>query len=160
MPNAGKSSFLKKVTSAKPKIGNYSFTTLVPSIAINITNNKEMIFADIPGIIRNAHKGKGLGLNFLSHTERCKILLHLVDITVDYIDKDYLTIRNELKKYKNKVEKKKEIVCLNKCDLVDKKELEYKKKLIKKVYKKKIFVCSSLTGNGVGELLNKLQYLV
>jgi len=160
LPNAGKSSFLKKVTSAKPKIGNYSFTTLVPSIAINITNNKEMIFADIPGIIRNAHKGKGLGLNFLSHTERCKILLHLVDITVDYIDKDYLTIRNELKKYKNKVEKKKEIVCLNKCDLVDKKELEYKKKLIKKVYKKKIFVCSSLTGNGVGELLNKLQCLV
>ena len=160
LPNAGKSSFLKKVTSAKPKIGNYSFTTLVPSIAINITNNKEMIFADIPGIIRNAHKGKGLGLNFLSHTERCKILLHLVDITVDYIDKDYLTIRNELTKYKNKIEKKKEIVCLNKCDLVDKKELEYKKKLIKKVYKKKIFVCSSLTGNGVGELLNKLQCLV
>ena len=160
MPNAGKSTFLKKVTSAKPKIGHYPFTTLTPNIAVNIINNKEIIFADIPGIIQNAYKGKGLGLNFLSHTERCKILLHLIDVNNNYIDKNYQTIRTELSKYKKKIDKKVEVLCLNKCDLIDKKQLEYKKKIIKKVYKKKTFTCSSLTGNGIDELLNKLQGLV
>ena len=160
LPNAGKSTFLKKVTSAKPKIGHYPFTTLTPNIAVNIINNKEIIFADIPGIIQNAYKGKGLGLNFLSHTERCTILLHLIDVNNNYIDKNYQTIRTELSKYKKKIDKKVEVLCLNKCDLIDKKQLEYKKKIIKKVYKKKTFTCSSLTGNGIEELLNKLQGLV
>ena len=80
LPNAGKSSFIKKISAAKPKIGDYPFTTTTPNLANILINNKEFTFADIPGVIEDAHKGKGLGLNFLSHIERCKILLHLIDV--------------------------------------------------------------------------------
>ena len=117
LPNAGKSSFIKKISAAKPKIGNYPFTTTSPNLANITIDYKELTFADIPGIIKDAHKGKGLGLNFLSHIERCKIILHLIDSTEENIIKNYEIIRNEIKKYKNNVEKKNELICLTKCDL-------------------------------------------
>ena len=115
LPNAGKSSFIKKISAAKPKIGNYPFTTTSPNLANITIDYKELTFADIPGIIKDAHKGKGLGLNFLSHIERCKIILHLIDSTEENIIKNYEIIRNEIKKYKNNVEKKNELICLTKC---------------------------------------------
>ena len=113
LPNAGKSSFIKKISAAKPKIGNYPFTTTSPNLANITIDYKELTFADIPGIIKDAHKGKGLGLNFLSHIERCKIILHLIDSTEENIIKNYEIIRNEIKKYKNNVEKKKRTYMFN-----------------------------------------------
>jgi len=159
LPNAGKSSFIKKISAAKPKIGEYPFTTISPNLANILIKNKEFTFADIPGIIENAHKGKGLGLNFLSHIERCKILLHLIDINDKDAVKNYKILRNEIKKYKNNVEKKNELICLTKCDLLDKNELNYKIDQFKKVIKKEIYFCSNITGEGIKNVLNKLEKL-
>jgi len=159
LPNAGKSSFIKKISNAKPKIGSYPFTTITPNLASVIVDNKELTFADIPGVIENAHKGKGLGLNFLSHIERCKILLHLVDVSHKDIIKNYQIIRNEIKKYKNKVEKKIELICLTKCDLIDNKELKYKINVLKKICKKDIYYCSNITGEKIKEVVKKLESL-
>ena len=157
LPNAGKSSFIKKISAAKPKIGNYPFTTTSPNLANITIDYKELTFADIPGIIKDAHKGKGLGLNFLSHIERCKIILHLIDSSEENIIKNYEIIRNEIKKYKNNVEKKNELICLTKCDLLNKNELKYKIGELKKKCKKKIYYCSNLTGENTKEILKKLK---
>ena len=159
LPNAGKSSFIKKISAAKPKIGDYPFTTITPNLASVIINNNELTFADIPGIIEDAHKGKGLGLNFLSHIERCKILLHLIDVSDGNVVKNYKIIRNEIKKYKNKVEKKNGLICLTKCDLLQKIELKYKISELKNVCKKEIYFCSNITGEGIKEVLKKLENL-
>ena len=159
LPNAGKSSFIKKISAAKPKIGDYPFTTTTPNLANILINNKEFTFADIPGVIEDAHKGKGLGLDFLSHIERCKILLHLIDVIDNKIVKNYKIIRNEIKKYKNKVEKKNELICLTKCDLLDKNELKYKITELQNVCKKEIYYCSNITGEGIKKVLTKLENL-
>ena len=159
LPNAGKSSFIKKISAAKPKIADYPFTTIIPNLASVIINNNELTFADIPGIIEDAHKGKGLGLNFLSHIERCKILLHLIDVSDGNFVKNYKIIRNEIKKYKNKVEKKNELICLTKCDLLQKDELKHKISELKNVCKKEIYFCSNITGEGIKEVLKKLENL-
>ena len=159
LPNAGKSSFIKKISAAKPKIGDYPFTTITPNLANILINNKEFTFADIPGVIEDAHKGKGLGLDFLSHIERCKILLHLIDVTDDKITKNYKIIRNEIKKYKNKVEKKNELICLTKCDLLNENELKYKITELKNVCKKEIYHCSNITGEGIKKVLTNLENL-
>ena len=159
LPNAGKSSFIKKISAAKPKIGDYPFTTTTPNLANILINNKEFTFADIPGVIEDAHKGKGLGLDFLSHIERCKILLHLIDVIDNKIVKNYKIIRNEIKKYKNKVEKKNELICLTKCDLLTKNELKYKITELQNVCKKEIYYCSNITGEGIKKVLTKLENL-
>ena len=159
LPNAGKSSFIKKISNAKPKIGSYPFTTITPNLAKVIVDNKELTFADIPGVIEEAHKGKGLGLNFLRHIERCKILLHLIDVTDDKITKNYKIIRNEIKKYKNKVEKKIELICLTKCDLIDNKELKHKINVLKKICKKEVYYCSNVTGEKIKKVVKKLESL-
>ena len=159
LPNAGKSSFIKKISAAKPKIGDYPFTTTTPNLANILINNKEFTFADIPGVIEDAHKGKGLGLDFLSHIERCKILLHLIDVIDNKIVKNYKIIRNEIKKYKNKVEKKNELICLTKCDLLNENELKYKITELKNVCKKEIYHCSNITGEGIKRVLTNLEKL-
>ena len=159
LPNAGKSSFIKKISNAKPKIGDYPFTTITPNLANVIINNIEITFADIPGIIEDAHKGKGLGLDFLSHIERCKILLHLIDVSDNNVPKNYEIIKNEIKKYKNKVEKKNELICLTKCDLLDRNKLKYKISELKKICKKEIYYCSNITGEGIKEVLKRLENL-
>ena len=124
-----------------------------------IINNIEITFADIPGIIEDAHKGKGLGLDFLRHVERCKILLHLIDVSDNNVPKNYEIIKNEIKKYKNKVEKKNELICLTKCDLLDRNKLKYKINELKKICKKEIYYCSNITGEGIKEVLKKLENL-
>ena len=119
LPNAGKSSLLSRCTRAKPKIANYPFTTINPNLGVLNINHKEVILADIPGLIEGSHKGIGLGDKFLRHIERCKVLIHLIDISEKDIIGNYLKIRNELSKYDKSILKKKEIVVFNKSDLVN-----------------------------------------
>ncbi|MDC3069445.1 GTPase ObgE, partial [Candidatus Pelagibacter sp.] len=125
LPNAGKSSLLASVTNANPKIANYQFTTLNPNLGVASYDDKEITIADIPGLIEGAHKGTGLGIQFLKHIERCKSLLHLIDITSEDLKKSYQQVKNELKKYSSKLVKKKELIVLNKIDLIDEKEVNH-----------------------------------
>ncbi len=139
LPNAGKSSFLASVTSATPKIANYKFTTLNPNLGVAIYDDKEITLADIPGLIKGAHKGVGLGIKFLKHIERCKTLLHLVDVCEKDVLNSYNQVREELKKYSKNLLNKREIIVLNKIDLVSNEELEEKRNKIKKKNKKTNF---------------------
>ena len=126
LPNAGKSSLLAALTRAKPKIANYPFTTINPNLGVTYYKNKEVTLADIPGLVEGAHKGVGLGDKFLRHIERCKILLHLVDLTEDNLAENYKKIRSELKNYDVELSQKKEIIFFNKSDLIEKKDLDKK----------------------------------
>ena len=142
LPNAGKSSLLASITRAKPKIASYPFTTLDPNLGVSFYDGKEVTIADIPGLVEGAHKGIGLGDKFLRHIERCKVLLHLVDLTNENILENYLKIRKELSNYSDKLTKKKEMVIFNKSDLFDKKNIEKKLSEFKKKIKKKFEVIS------------------
>ena len=140
MPNAGKSSLLSAITSARPKIADYPFTTINPNLGVVLYDNKEVTLADIPGLIEGAHEGIGLGDKFLRHIERCKNILHLIDITNENLLENYSKVRNELFKYSNKLLKKKEIIVFNKIDMISddvisKKINDFKKKIKKKIYK-------------------------
>ena len=117
--NAGKSSLLSAITNANPKIANYRFTTLNPNLGVASYDDKEITIADIPGLVEGAHEGVGLGIQFLKHIERCKSLLHLIDITNLDLNESYEQVKNELENYSSKLLEKKELVVLNKIDLVD-----------------------------------------
>ena len=132
LPNVGKSSFLKSVTNANPKIGDYPFTTLHPNLGVvNYDNHSEIIIADIPGIIKNASSGIGLGIKFLGHIEKCKILLHFLDCSQKNLIRNYEIIREELSKYGSGLKDKKEIIVLTKSDLVTEQKInQYEKKLV------------------------------
>ena len=149
MPNAGKSSLLSALTSARPKIANYPFTTINPNLGVAIYNNKEITLADIPGLIEGAHEGIGLGDKFLRHIERCKNILHLIDITNDNLSESYSKVRNELSKYSSQLTKKREIIVFNKIDMIDKEEINEKIDVFKKKIKKKIFIISALKHTGL-----------
>ena len=133
-PNAGKSSLLAALTRAKPKIANYPFTTINPNLGVAYYNGKEVTLADIPGLVEGAHKGIGLGDKFLRHIERCKVLLHLIDLNEENLVKTYKQIVKELSSYDKKLSLKKEIVFFNKADLF--KNEDIKKKLVE--FRKKI----------------------
>ena len=149
MPNAGKSSLLSVLTSAKPKIANYPFTTINPNLGVANYNNKEVTLADIPGLTEGAHEGVGLGDKFLRHIERCKSILHLIDITNENLLENYFKIRKELLKYSNTLAKKKEIVVFNKIDMINKEETNKKIDLFKKRVKNKVFIISALKHTGL-----------
>ena len=142
LPNAGKSSLLSRCTRAKPKIANYPFTTINPNLGVLNINHKEVILADIPGLIEGSHKGVGLGDKFLRHIERCKVLIHLIDISEKDIIGNYLKIRNELSKYDKSILKKKEIVVFNKSDLVNMDLITKKLKNFRKETKKDFQIIS------------------
>ena len=142
LPNAGKSSLLASITKARPKIASYPFTTLNPNLGVSYYDDKEITLADIPGLVEGAHKGVGLGDKFLRHIERCKLLLHVVDLSEDDLLGNYLKIRNELSSYDSNLGKKKEIVFFNKSDLVEKKDMEKKLKIFKSKIKKKFEIIS------------------
>ena len=142
MPNAGKSSLLAAITRARPKIANYPFTTIDPNLGVSYYDNKEVTLADIPGLVEGAHEGTGLGDKFLRHIERCKILLHLIDISEDKLTENYLKIRNELSKYDKILIKKKEVIVFNKSDLIEKKDIEKKLKIFNSKIKKKYEIIS------------------
>ena len=156
LPNAGKSSLLASLTRAKPKIANYKFTTLNPNLGVSIYDNKEITLADIPGLIEGAHEGSGLGIKFLKHIERCKTLLHLIDITEEDLIHSYRQVRTELKKYSRELEKKKEIVVFNKIDLINKDEINYKLTKFKKRIKKNVLLISTLDKTTLSEIKSKL----
>ena len=128
MPNAGKSSLLAALTRAKPKIASYPFTTINPNLGVTYHKNKEMTLADIPGLVEGAHKGIGLGDKFLRHIERCKVLLHLIDLTENDLVNSYIKIKQELSAYDEKMNKKREIIFLNKSDLLSKIDINNKTK--------------------------------
>ena len=155
-PNAGKSSFLTVSTKARPKIADYPFTTLKPNLGVVQFDDKEIVMADIPGLIEGAHKGIGLGDKFLKHVERCKSLLHIIDINEDDLIKKYKIIREELSQYSEKLTKKKEIVVFNKIDLLTEEEKNNKIKEFKKFYKKKFFQISILKKQNIKEVLRSL----
>ena len=156
LPNAGKSSLLASMTSANPKIANYKFTTINPNLGVASYDDKEVTLADIPGLIEGAHTGTGLGIKFLKHIERCKTLLHLIDITEDDLFISYNQVRKELSKYSKDLVKKKEIVVLNKIDLIDEEEKKEKIKKIKNKLKKNIFLMSTMDKKSVSDIKSKL----
>jgi len=149
MPNAGKSSLLSVLTKAKPKIANYPFTTLNPNLGVTSYSDKEITIADIPGLVEGAHEGTGLGDKFLRHIERCKSLIHLIDITSEDILENYLKIRNELSKYSNNLLKKKEIIVFNKIDVINTSEINEKINIFKKKIKKNIYKISVAQNKGM-----------
>ncbi|MBS0238126.1 MAG: GTPase ObgE [Proteobacteria bacterium] len=153
LPNAGKSTFLAAVSAAKPKIADYPFTTLHPNLGVVRAGDVDFVLADIPGLIEGAHDGAGLGDRFLGHIERCRVLLHLVDVNSEDVAADYKTIRRELKAYGNGIEKKKEIVALSKCDAVDEATLLERRDLLKKASRKTPLILSAVSGQGVKEAL-------
>jgi GTP-binding protein len=156
-PNAGKSTLISKISAAKPKIADYPFTTLEPNLGIvRYKEFESFTVADIPGIIEGAHEGKGLGIKFLRHIERTRILLFLIEVTSKNYQKDFDTLYNELKTYSKKLIDKKIIVALSKADLLDKKEQKKLDKIKIKKTKGSIAVFSSVTGFGVKDLLDKI----
>ena len=152
MPNSGKSSLLSALTSARPKIANYPFTTINPNLGVTSYNNKEITLADIPGNIEGAHEGIGLGYKFLRHIERCKNILHLIDVSEENLIENYSKVRKELFKYSNKLTKKREIIVFNKIDLVN--DLEIKEKIVNftKKIKKKIYTISTINHKGLNNI--------
>ena len=160
LPNAGKSTLLSRITAAKPKIADYPFTTLHPNLGVVNQDDKEFVIADIPGLIEGAHEGSGLGHRFLGHVERCKALLHLIDVTSNNIKKDYLTIINELKAYDTELAKKKQIIVLTKCDATDNEKIDAAKKELKKLKINNVLGISAVSGDNIVTLIRKLQDLV
>ncbi len=156
LPNAGKSTFLASVTAAKPKVADYPFTTLHPQLGIVRTDNRELVLADIPGLIEGAHGGAGLGDRFLGHVERCNALLHLVDATQEDVAGAYKTVRSELEAYGGGLAGKPEIVALSKIDALTPKKLESQLKKLQKVTKKKPLALSSHSKKGVAEALREV----
>ena len=151
-PNAGKSSLLAALTRAKPKIANYPFTTINPNLGVTYYDGKEVTLADIPGLVEGAHKGVGLGDKFLRHIERCKVLLHLIDISENDLISVYKKIKFELSTYDKNLVKKKEIIFFNKSDLLDEKEIKNKLHEFKKKVKSKYEIISVFSNNDIQKI--------
>ena len=156
LPNAGKSTFLAAVSAAKPKIADYPFTTLHPNLGVVTIGERDLVLADIPGLIEGAHEGQGLGDRFLGHVERCAILVHLIDGTQVDVKTAYKTIRGELAAYAEELAEKPEIVVLNKIDAIDPDEVKEKVKVLKRASKAEVFTCSGVTGEGVDKVLYRI----
>lgn len=155
LPNAGKSTFLAHVSNARPEIADYAFTTLRPNLGVvKIEKGKELLFADIPGLIEGASEGKGLGDDFLRHVERTKVLIHLIDAYNDDIVKAYATIQEELKAYKIDMSSKPQILVINKIEGLDDEIIsDLQEQLKKKVKKAKIYAISAVSGAGLKQVL-------
>ena len=157
MPNAGKSSFIRSVSAAKPKVADYPFTTLEPNLGVvRVDHQKSFVIADIPGLIEGAADGHGLGHQFLRHLDRTKLLLHILDIapfdeSVSPVE-DAIAIINELKKYSEKLFNKPRWLILNKIDLVNNID-EVKSEIVERLkWKCKVFCVSAINGQGCKEL--------
>jgi len=155
LPNAGKSTLLSRLTLAKPKIAAYPFTTIEPNLGVMDQKGKELVLADIPGLIEGASKGKGLGDQFLRHVERTRVLVHLVSVEQEDPVAAFLVVNKELKEHSKELINKPQVVCLTKIDMVDNKELknkvsQYKNKRIK------VIPISAIHGTGLEELKDKL----
>lgn len=156
-PNVGKSTLLSRVTSAKPKIENYHFTTLQPNLGVADVDGYSFVMADIPGLIEGASDGAGLGHDFLRHIERTRMIVHVVDVSGSEGRNpadDYLIIRNELSKYSKILSERNEIIALNKCDITG--ANEYYAEFIRRFPDKEVFLISSVTGEGVKPLMYRI----
>ncbi|MBC7138341.1 MAG: GTPase ObgE [Defluviimonas sp.] len=157
LPNAGKSTFLAATSNARPRIADYPFTTLVPNLGVVGIDGKEIVVADIPGLIAGASEGRGLGDRFLGHVERCSVLLHLVDGTSSTITKDYRTIIAELEAYGGALADKPRITALNKIDALDGKTLAARRRSLEKASGGEVFPISGVTGAGLQDVLRALH---
>ena len=160
LPNAGKSTFLSIVSAAKPKIADYPFTTLHPNLGVVAIDGKEFVMADIPGFIEGAHEGAGIGHRFLGHVERCRVLLHLIDVTHTDPIESWKVIRAELSAYDKGLADKREIVALSKCDSAPSDYVSYIIKEIKKIGVANVFRLSSITGYGLNEVLRAIADVI
>ncbi len=156
LPNAGKSTFLARVSAARPKIADYPFTTLNPQLGMVRVGNIDFVVADLPGLIEGAHEGAGLGTRFLGHAERCRVILHLIDGTESEIVAAYRTIRGELSSYGHGLEEKSEILVLNKADAIAPDALSRKRRALEKASRCEVRVMSGVSGLGVEELLHAI----
>jgi GTP-binding protein len=156
LPNAGKSTFLATVTSARPKIADYPFTTLAPNLGVADIDGRSLLLADIPGLIEGASHGKGLGVEFLRHVERTAVLLHLIDATQEDPAASYHTIVNELKSYRVDLSGRPQTVVLTKDDAVDARTLTARRKVLDKAVGGKVWTISSVKREGTAELLRHL----
>ncbi|WP_234729979.1 GTPase ObgE [Acidocella facilis] len=161
LPNAGKSTFLKAVSGANPKIADYPFTTLHPQLGVvRLNMSEEFVLADIPGLIEGAHEGIGLGDRFLGHVERCAVLLHLIDGAAGGVVDAWRTIRGELEAYGGGLSEKPEIIVLNKTDAMSPRELSSRKSALAKASGAKVMSICAVTGEGVREVLRALQDVI
>ena len=164
LPNVGKSSILAAVSMAKPKIANYAFTTIHPNLGVVLISDYEkFVVADIPGLIKGASSGAGLGIQFLKHISRTKLLLHVIDVSVNDVDKifeDVNIISNELKDYDDELHKKDKWYVFNKIDLLSSKQLEILKRSINAKINNNIFFVSAKDSSGLKKLCNDIiEYL-
>lgn len=160
LPSAGKSTLISVISNAKPKIAAYHFTTLVPNLGVvdmrkfDKSSQASFLVADIPGLIEGASSGRGLGHQFLKHISRTKLLIHLIDGSLENADQNYKTIINELKKFDKDIAKKKQIIVINKIDLLDEETIEKRVKEIKKTTRgKKIFTISAISHENLKPML-------
>jgi len=160
LPNAGKSTFLSRVSAARPKIADYPFTTLNPQLGMVRIDTTDFVLADLPGLIEGAHEGAGLGDKFLGHAERCGAILHLIDGTQSGITKAYKTIRGELEAYGHGLAKKPEVLVLNKIDAIPKSALAKKRASLEKASGRAVILMSGVSGDGVNEVLRALAKLI
>ena len=160
LPNAGKSSLLGAITNATPKIANYKFTTLNPNLGVATYDDKEITLADIPGLVEGAHEGVGLGIQFLKHIERCKTLMHLIDITNEDLENTYQQVKNELGSYSKELLNKKEIIVLNKTDLLDEDTVKEIVKNFSKNKNSEVVTLSTIEKDSVSKIKAKLLFYV
>ncbi|MFC6488897.1 GTPase ObgE [Nitratireductor sp. GCM10026969] len=160
LPNAGKSTFLATVSAAKPKIADYPFTTLHPNLGVVRVDAREFVLADIPGLIEGAHMGVGVGDRFLGHVERTRVLLHLVSAQEEDAAAAYRTVRGELQAYGRGLTEKPEIVALSQADLLDEEARAEKLAALQEAAGKQPFLLSSVTGEGVQDVLRALMRVV
>ncbi len=160
LPNAGKSTFLATVSAAKPKIGDYPFTTLHPQLGVVAVDGREFVLADIPGLIEGAHEGAGLGDRFLGHVERCQVILHLVDASGEHAGRDYRTVRHELDAYGGGLTGKQEIVALSKVDAAEPDHLKKQVERLRRACGRTPLRLSSATRTNVTEVLRALARII
>lgn len=160
LPNAGKSSFLASVTAAKPKIADYPFTTIHPNLGVVRQDARECVLADIPGLIEGAHEGAGIGVRFLGHVERCRVLLHLVDGTSENVALDYKTVCAELAAYGGGLAEKTTYVVLNKIDAMNDEDIVQRTAELSEASGSDVMLMSGATGEGVENVLRAVFSMI
>jgi GTP-binding protein len=161
LPNAGKSTFLRAVSAATPKVADYPFTTLHPHLGVvSLGEGARFVMADLPGLIEGAAEGAGLGTRFLGHAERCVALVHLVDITQDDPVGAYRTVRHELESYGEELAEKPEIVALSKTDALPAEDAEFIRDEFAREIGKETRLVSGVSGSGVRELVNEIAAML
>ena len=153
LPNSGKSTLLGAATRAKPKVADYPFTTLYPTLGVVVVDNAEFVLADVPGLIEGAHRGRGLGHRFLGHVERCGVLIHMIDGLQEDLFGAYKMVRDELLSYSPLLGGKSEIVVLNKCDAMGSDLVDEKRNNLRAATSSPVHIISAATGFGVTDLL-------